>query len=611
LATAPTPCRATHHLRPSALPNQAPDAIADLTADWAGAAQWQILEIGFNGGANFLRLWQAWRADEHRPKLLHVVCAHSGNSIHADAVVAFTEPGDLARKLQRQLWGLLPGFHRLVFDDGLVTLTLCIGPANKVLKQQQFSADGVLLADRPQSGNSNNSEQWDVHTLKILARLCKRGARLICTNPENDLPANLAKCGFVVDAPITKTILQARFNPAWQTRLPRAQRRPDAMVPSTCVVVGAGLAGSAVAASLARRGWQVSVLDRASAPASGASSLPAGLLVPHISPDDSQLSRLSRSGVRATLQQTETLLTNGEWSASGVLTLGLGDGRQLPPESWSTRHAEQARDWGYGATSAMLAQCSPATAGWWHAKAGWIKPASLVRGFLALPGVAWQADAEVAVVKKIDGTWTLLDAKGTVLAQAQLVVLAAAFETTALAATSGAAGLQLQPIRGQVTVGSAPMQINFPPFPVNGHGGFIPSFQDGANANWLMGASYERDAPTPQIKQQDHAENLVRLRALLPPAAQTLAPQFENGQAQGWAGVRCATPNRLPLLAQLNTTDADNATAQLWACTGMGSRALTFAALCGELLAAYLHHEPLPIERQLADALSRPAHQIL
>ena len=35
----------------------------------------------------------------------------------------------------------------------------------------------------------------------------------------------------------------------------------------------------------------------------------------------------------------------------------------------------------------------------------------------------------------------------------------------------------------------------------------------------------------------------------------------------------------------------------------MGSRGLTFAALCGELLAARLHAEPLPLEPRLADAL--------
>ena len=551
----------------------------------------------------------------HRPKLLHVVCAFCGDASHAETVNAAPELNALARQLEDQMWGLLPGFHRLVFDAGMVTLTLCIGTVNTVLRQQQFCADGVLLSERPPPASDAESNietaQWDLHTLKMVARLCKQGARLVCVNAETALLENLAQCGFVVETPTGQTALHARFNPAWQTRLPRGPSRPNAMVPSTCAVVGAGLAGSAVAASLARRGWQVTVLDQASHAASGASSLPAGLLVPHLSPDDSQLSRLSRSGVRATLQQAEALLAHSDWCATGVLSLAVDDGRQLPPANWSTLHAAQARDWGYGATAAMLAQCRPATGGWWHAKAGWIRPASLVRGFLATPGVTWQAQAKVAAVKKVDGGWALLDANGALLAQAQLVVLAAAFDTTALAATSGASDLRLQPIRGQVTMGPVPESTHFQPFPVNGNGGFIPSIPVGDQAQWLMGASYERDASAVHIKQQDHAENLVRLRALLPSAAQALAPQFEGDEAQGWAGVRCATPNRLPLLAQLNTNEQESTTAQLWACTGMGSRGLTFAALCGELLAAYLHAEPLPIERQLADAMSRRTHKLL
>ena len=65
------------------------------------------------------------------------------------------------------------------------------------------------------------------------------------------------------------------------------------------------------AASLARRGWQVQVLDAATAPAGGASGLPLGLFAPHLSPDDNVFSRVSRSGVRAMLQQSQALLQPG------------------------------------------------------------------------------------------------------------------------------------------------------------------------------------------------------------------------------------------------------------------------------------------------------------
>jgi tRNA 5-methylaminomethyl-2-thiouridine biosynthesis bifunctional protein len=41
----------------------------------------------------------------------------------------------------------------------------------------------------------------------------------------------------------------------------------------------------------------------------------------------------------------------------------------------------------------------------------------------------------------------------------------------------------------------------------------------------------------------------------------------------------------------------------LWVNAAMGSRGLTLALLCGELLAARWHGEPLPIEDSLARAL--------
>ena len=40
------------------------------------------------------------------------------------------------------------------------------------------------------------------------------------------------------------------------------------------------------------------------------------------------------------------------------------------------------------------------------------------------------------------------------------------------------------------------------------------------------------------------------------------------------------------------------------ACTALGARGLSRAVLCGELLAAQLHGEPLPLEARLAQLLS-------
>ena len=54
--------------------------------------------------------------------------------------------------------------------------------------------------------------------------------------------------------------------------------------------------------------------------------------------------------------------------------------------------------------------------------------------------------------------------------------------------------------------------------------------------------------------------------------------------------------DRRPLVGPLNEDG-------LWACTALGSRGLSFAALCAELLAAEWHGEPLPLPANLAKAL--------
>jgi tRNA 5-methylaminomethyl-2-thiouridine biosynthesis bifunctional protein len=90
---------------------------------------------------------------------------------------------------------------------------------------------------------------------------------------------------------------------------------------------------------------------------------------------------------------------------------------------------------------------------------------------------------------------------------------------------------------------------------------------------------------------------------LLPDTAEGLQSVFEHS-VRGWAGVRCSVPDRLPVVGPV-----DQAPAGLWINTAMGSRGLTLAVLCGELLAARWHHEPLPVEHQLAQALNAQRYQ--
>ncbi|MDP2818714.1 MAG: FAD-dependent 5-carboxymethylaminomethyl-2-thiouridine(34) oxidoreductase MnmC [Polaromonas sp.] len=575
-----------------------------LPEAWAHEPQWRILETGFGLGLNFLVTWQAWKADPARPRLLHFVSTEAFPASADDmlrAAAAHPELRPLAIQLQAQCWGLLPGVHRLVFEEGRVLLSLCIGDTQAMLREQHFEADSVYLDG---FSPSKNPDMWDLQTLKAVARCCRRSTRIASWTIARAVLDGLTQCGFTVrktpGLPPKRDNLQGEFDPRWEPRKALSSTPFTPVTPSSCVVIGAGLAGAAVAASLARRGWQVEVLDSHAAPAGGASGLPAGVLVPHVSPDDSVLSRLSRCGVRATWQQAQALLQPGkDWQACGVLERRL-DGSTGLPAGWP----EAGHDWSQPASPAQLAQAGlggdtrPAC---WHHRAGWIQPARLVHALLAQPGIRWRGGMQVARLQRdmATGHWQLFNVQESCLAQANMVVLAAGHASRLLIE----GGLPLQPIRGQMSWGlhdGLPTTTGFPPFVVNGSGSFIPSVPTDDGMAWLAGATFERDQDSIETRPANQQANLARLQALLPATAQTLAPVFQNDSARAWAGVRCAAPDRLPLVGRVDA----NAWPGLWVSTAMGSRGLSFAVLCGELLAASLHGEPLPLEHRLAQALS-------
>ncbi len=394
--------------------------------------------------------------------------------------------------------------------------------------------------------------------------------------------------------PPKRDCLEGEFDPAWQIRHRTPLPEPIA-APGRCAVIGAGLAGAAVAASLARRGWQVTVFEAGARAAAGASSLPVGVLAPHVSPDDALLSRLTRAGVRATWQQLEALLAEGrDWRACGVLErraagedrLPAGWTAEGPNESWRASGA-QLRDAGLPADATAL----------WHARGGWVKPVRLVEAWLAQPGVEIRTARPVARIEapaERRSAWSLRDAQGALLAEAERVVIAAGFESRDFAPT-----LALQPVRGQVAWGRMADGMRLPRVPINGDGHLIAHVPDPEGALWLTGATFDRDSSDASPCAADADANRERLARLHADAALELSPVFERGDAKAWAGVRCASGDRRPLVGPLDPASPQG----VWLCTAMGSRGLTFAALCAELLAAQWHGEPLALAASHARAL--------
>lgn len=356
------------------------------------------------------------------------------------------------------------------------------------------------------------------------------------------------------------------------------------------------MAGAACAASLARRGWQVTVLDHRG-PAAGASGLPVGIMAPHVSPDDSPLSRLSRAGLRATLLQAQQLLRKGsDWADSGVLQRRLDRDSGALPTPWP----DEGRYWSEAAQGRDDLPDQLRQRALWHASGAWIKPARLVQAWLSQAGISVRSGVGANSLARTQvGTWQVLDDAGQSLGESELIVVATAHETPALLrGLLGEPPLDLQRIRGQVSWARQLENEELPPWPVNGHGSLV-RYPDEDGFAWLLGASFERADTGCDIRPASHAANLEKLQTLLPQSAATLTSRFAAGQVQGWAGVRCAYRDHLPVVGPLDAGQWPG----LWLCTAFGSRGLSYSALCAELLAAWLHGEPLPLESRLAQSL--------
>lgn len=609
-------------LRGCGLLPEAPDA----AADWADASVWQVLETGFGLGLNFLATWLAWRADPAPPRRLFYTAVEAYPPEAADlrrSAAPFPELVPLAEQLIAHWHGLLPGLHRIELERGALQLTLAVGDAAALLPELTGHFDSLFLDGfEPHK----NPEMWSDKVLRGVARLARPGARAATWCVAGEVRERLAASGFAVERvpgpPPKREVLRATYRPR---HTPRRRARPGDVDPvarpTHAAIVGAGLAGASLAYSLARRGWQVTVLGRADVPADGASQLPAGLFAPHVSPDDRPLSRLSRAGCAATLARARALLRDGiDFGATGVLERHA-PGERRRPAAWQDPIATTAlatRPLSTNAEAERLTQT-----GWpndathpalWHAAAGWIRPAALVRAMLAAPGVRFVGGTQAARVVPYGTAWRVLDAAGQPLAEAELLVLAAGFDTLTLLQASfesnsagPAPAWPLHALRGQVAWGPAPGDASgLPPWPVNGHGSLIAPVPTPDGPIWVTGSTFERACTQPELRAADHVQNLQRLTELLPAAGARLAPQWRDGRAQGWAGVRCTVPDRLPMIGPLQAAVAastDPAPLPPWVFTGLGARGLTLAVLAGEIGAAWLADEPLPVARSLARAL--------
>ena len=580
----------------------------DLPRAWGGRRNFVIVDTHFGDARAFLEAWTAWRADTARCERLHFVSA--GTLAMLDRV-PLGAAGPLAALLA-DAWPMrVTGAHRLEFEAGRVVLTLAVGDVADMLQKLWLRADAFNLrvdpADDPRS------------VCKTLARVAGDHATVVADRHPM-LRRSLEAAGFVCD-PATQeaqTPFTARFAPRWRVRRhepPLAVAAPD----RHAIVIGAGLAGCAVTARLASRGWRITLIDRNADVARDASGNPAGVFHPIVWRDDSIAARLTRACFLYALRHWTELENAGHdllRTRDGLLQIAdTPDDAQaiadaiarfgLPPSyAVAATQAEASR----------IAGIDVARGGWFFPRGGAISPAAICAAQCATAGAALTRRFATQVTRiEHDGRdWLAIDPAGVTIAQAPVVVLANAHDAMRLANLHG------QPtrgVRGQLTV-LEHTPLDALRVPVIGDGYAVPL----ASHRTLTGATYDIDSTDREIRAAGHLENLERIARMLPSSIVDSGQQYE-----GRVAFRCVTSDRMPMIGQLADEAAARADANrlsgawpldlpratgLYGAFAFGSRGLVWSALGAELIASQIEGEPWPIERELAEALD-PARFLL
>lgn len=583
-----------------------------------------IGETGFGTGLNFLCAWQLFEQHAVAGARLHFVSVEKYPLSPADlqrALALWPELKPLADQLLRHYVAIHQGFQRIILGNGRVTLTLLIGDALEQLPQLDAQIDAWFLDG---FAPAKNPDMWTAELFVELARLAAPGSTISTFTSTGWVRRLLNAAGFKMKRTPgighKWEILRGAFLGWPQDVAPPLPDKPWFARPAPlsgerrALVIGAGLAGCATAASLAARGWQVSLLERHEAVAQEASGNPQGVLYLKLSVHGTALSQLIVSGFGYTRRLLETLQRGTDWDDCGVLQLAFNAKEAERQAQLAAAFPEDLVHWLDQPQAETQAGIGLSHGGLYYPEGGWVHPPALCQMQAAQPNIELLKHHHALELRQVEGQWQALDGD-RLLASAPVVVLAGAAEIKRFAQS---AELPLKRIRGQITRLAQTAESQALTTVVCAEGYVAPA----RLGEHTLGASFDFNSDDLTPTTAEHLGNLAMLEEISSDLVARLhINELPAETLEGRAAFRCTSPDYLPIVGPLADREAFTQTYValskdarqvpdiacpwldgLYVNSGHGSRGLITAPLSGELLAAWLDNEPLPLPRSVAEA---------
>jgi tRNA 5-methylaminomethyl-2-thiouridine biosynthesis bifunctional protein len=542
-----------------------------------------VAETGFGTGLNFLLTASAFLATAPAGARLHMV-SFERFPLTADdlsrALRNWPQLSELAAALSDQYPPLVPGCHRLYFAEGRVCLDLYFADVLDALPAWSHLHAGKVNAWFLDGfAPSKNPQMWQPELYQAMAASAAADCTLATFTATGHVRRGLQDAGFSMRkargyGKKRDMLCGHKLAPA-----PAQDRKTQRIA-----IIGGGIAAACLAERLARPDTRLDVFCADNELADGASGNAQGAVYPLLQADFTPATELYTQAFIYTTNYYQRLVASA-FHPCGVLQLAFTEQiaeRQrkilsrtdYPTDFVRAVDRQQANE---------LAGVETDCGGLYFPQAGWAQPRALVNSLIATSGAQLHLNSRVDDLSHTGSGWQL-----------RVNDEVHAFDHVVLACAQAVSDfdnglLDIRPVAGQVSYINEETPLD-KLRTVLCHKGYVTPADNGRHC---VGASFRKGSLSNENRAPDDEHNLELLRKHVS-ATQTAALELEGARTR----VRATTADHLPVAGAMPLQPHG-----LWVLSGLGSRGLTSAPWCAELLSAHLYNEVRPTTLRVAEAL--------
>jgi len=611
--------------------------------DWRRRGVFQIGETGFGTGLNLLTAWHLFERTAPAACRLSYLSFEAFPLRAQDIARALAPWPALSDHAARFLACYPPceeGFHR-VHLTSRVMLTLVFGDAATMMPNVHAGVDAWFLDG---FAPRTNPDLWTPGILAEIARLSVVGTSFATFTAAGEVRRGLGAVGFEVSK-------QPGFGGKRERLVGTFRAKTVAESPAGCgrsaigdkpwfawtgrrgtggrsaVVIGSGIAGATVAHSLRRRGWEVRIFETGSAFASGASSNPAPLIKPKLMLGNTPVRQFYLDAYLYAIRFLQDPLYEDCWHRTptpGIAELATTAEEESKKYELSRLGLLRDADCRFvtRAEASDLTGLEVRFGGLYFPRAGSLQGRVLCRRLMG--DIPIETGRAISRLERCGELWLVIDTHGNCLARTPHVVVAngAGIGDLTIADDGGHhvewdLGKRLETSHGdlfRIVQGQDRPTLRCV---VSSGKHFVPCEDDTVIAGSTFRKTSVPDGDVPAAGMQaDRAIKTVLARLYGGDPGNATALEIL------WSGVRCSTPDRLPIaggcphfgffarsyqdLAK-GRRDKEYRVAEylpgLFVHGGLGARGFTTAFLCSELIASQMAGEVLPVAGIVADTV--------